>query len=149
MLVKSKIKILFSFFNLLSHSINYRHDGSKYVCSCRKKSKDKECEAPPPVPPSPCEGTYSTVEECSGVVAVACLEQSVAPTVDAAAAATAAEEDESGIMVNCDLYSGSTDEPATVTKNADADISPYACFYGAPKQPVLRVGWLDKLSPQG
>uniref|UniRef100_A0A3B3C376 ArfGAP with RhoGAP domain, ankyrin repeat and PH domain 2 n=1 Tax=Oryzias melastigma TaxID=30732 RepID=A0A3B3C376_ORYME len=115
----------------------------------RKKSKDKECEAPPPVPPSPCEGTYSTVEECSGVVAVACLEQSVAPTVDAAAAATAAEEDESGIMVNCDLYSGSTDEPATVTKNADADISPYACFYGAPKQPVLRVGWLDKLSPQG
>uniref|UniRef100_A0A7N6BWY1 ArfGAP with RhoGAP domain, ankyrin repeat and PH domain 2 n=1 Tax=Anabas testudineus TaxID=64144 RepID=A0A7N6BWY1_ANATE len=29
------------------------------------------------------------------------------------------------------------------------DISPYACFYGAPKNPVLKVGWLDKLSPQG
>uniref|UniRef100_A0A672J4M8 ArfGAP with RhoGAP domain, ankyrin repeat and PH domain 2 n=1 Tax=Salarias fasciatus TaxID=181472 RepID=A0A672J4M8_SALFA len=29
------------------------------------------------------------------------------------------------------------------------DISPYACFYGAPKHPVLKVGWLDKLSPQG
>uniref|UniRef100_A0AAY4AJ01 ArfGAP with RhoGAP domain, ankyrin repeat and PH domain 2 n=1 Tax=Denticeps clupeoides TaxID=299321 RepID=A0AAY4AJ01_9TELE len=28
------------------------------------------------------------------------------------------------------------------------DISPYACFYGAPKSTV-KTGWLDKLSPQG
>ncbi|XP_056432109.1 arf-GAP with Rho-GAP domain, ANK repeat and PH domain-containing protein 2 [Gadus chalcogrammus] len=31
----------------------------------------------------------------------------------------------------------------------DADISPYACFYGAPQTPVVRAGWLDKLSPHG
>uniref|UniRef100_A0A671W245 ArfGAP with RhoGAP domain, ankyrin repeat and PH domain 2 n=1 Tax=Sparus aurata TaxID=8175 RepID=A0A671W245_SPAAU len=37
----------------------------------------------------------------------------------------------------------------TASGNALADISPYACFYGAPKHQVLKVGWLDKLSPQG
>ncbi|XP_063042704.1 arf-GAP with Rho-GAP domain, ANK repeat and PH domain-containing protein 2 [Engraulis encrasicolus] len=30
----------------------------------------------------------------------------------------------------------------------DPDISPYACFYGAPRA-ALKSGWLDKLSPQG
>ncbi|KAJ3585320.1 hypothetical protein NHX12_014041, partial [Muraenolepis orangiensis] len=31
-----------------------------------------------------------------------------------------------------------------------SDISPYACFYGAAAPPpVLRAGWLDKLSPHG
>ncbi|XP_056605567.1 arf-GAP with Rho-GAP domain, ANK repeat and PH domain-containing protein 2 [Triplophysa dalaica] len=30
----------------------------------------------------------------------------------------------------------------------DVSISPYACFYGAPKTAV-KAGWLDKLSPQG
>uniref|UniRef100_A0A667YWN2 ArfGAP with RhoGAP domain, ankyrin repeat and PH domain 2 n=1 Tax=Myripristis murdjan TaxID=586833 RepID=A0A667YWN2_9TELE len=30
-----------------------------------------------------------------------------------------------------------------------SDISPYACFYGPPKQQLIKAGWLDKLSPQG
>lgn len=75
---------------------------------------------------------------------VACSEQSLASSVEAKAAAA-----ESRVMVNCDLYSASTDAPATATKNENPDISPYACFYRGPKQAGLRVGWLDKLSPQG
>uniref|UniRef100_A0A3P9M0Q3 ArfGAP with RhoGAP domain, ankyrin repeat and PH domain 2 n=1 Tax=Oryzias latipes TaxID=8090 RepID=A0A3P9M0Q3_ORYLA len=110
----------------------------------RKKSKDKDCEPPAPVPPSPCEDEYSTVEEGAGMLPVACSEQSLASSVEAKAAAA-----ESRVMVNCDLYSASTDAPATSTKNENPDISPYACFYRGPKQAGLRVGWLDKLSPQG
>ncbi|KAG7256685.1 hypothetical protein CRUP_010637, partial [Coryphaenoides rupestris] len=30
-----------------------------------------------------------------------------------------------------------------------SDISPYACFYGAPKHGAVKAGWLDKLSPHG
>ncbi|KAL4630187.1 arf-GAP with Rho-GAP domain, ANK repeat and PH domain-containing protein 2 isoform X1 [Arapaima gigas] len=30
----------------------------------------------------------------------------------------------------------------------EQDISPYACYYSSPKS-VLKMGWLDKLSPQG
>ncbi|XP_023996671.1 arf-GAP with Rho-GAP domain, ANK repeat and PH domain-containing protein 2, partial [Salvelinus sp. IW2-2015] len=59
-------------------------------------------------------------------------------------------------MVVCDLYSEPFDTLGGLVKNtlpvlpADhADnISPYACFYGAPKT-KLKMGWLDKLSPQG
>lgn len=50
-------------------------------------------------------------------------------------------------MVDCDLYSEPAD--AVGNKPALADISPYACFYGAPKHQVFKAGWLDKLSPQG
>ncbi|XP_065145126.1 arf-GAP with Rho-GAP domain, ANK repeat and PH domain-containing protein 2 isoform X2 [Paramisgurnus dabryanus] len=32
--------------------------------------------------------------------------------------------------------------------NKEVSISPYACFYGAPKT-ARKTGWLDKLSPQG
>ncbi|KAM9407748.1 LOW QUALITY PROTEIN: arf-GAP with Rho-GAP domain, ANK repeat and PH domain-containing protein 2 [Salvelinus alpinus] len=59
-------------------------------------------------------------------------------------------------MVVCDLYSEPFDTLGGLVKNtlpvlpADhADtISPYACFYGAPKT-KLKMGWLEKLSPQG
>uniref|UniRef100_A0A3Q2QSQ4 Arf-GAP with Rho-GAP domain, ANK repeat and PH domain-containing protein 2 n=1 Tax=Fundulus heteroclitus TaxID=8078 RepID=A0A3Q2QSQ4_FUNHE len=47
---------------------------------------------------------------------------------------------------NLDAASALTPDPAPAVS---PDISPYACFYGAPKQQVVKVGWLDKLSPQG
>lgn len=36
----------------------------------------------------------------------------------------------------------------TFPRHNQSSISPYACFYKRPKQPV-KTGWLDKLSPQG
>ncbi|XP_064878040.1 arf-GAP with Rho-GAP domain, ANK repeat and PH domain-containing protein 2 isoform X2 [Oncorhynchus nerka] len=59
-------------------------------------------------------------------------------------------------MVVCDLYSEPFDTLGGLVKNTlpvlptdhDDNISPYACFYGAPKT-KLKMGWLDKLSPQG
>ncbi|KAK3568028.1 hypothetical protein QTP86_028618 [Hemibagrus guttatus] len=36
----------------------------------------------------------------------------------------------------------------TLPLHCQTSISPYACFYGRPKQP-MKMGWLDKLSPQG
>ncbi|XP_058251060.1 arf-GAP with Rho-GAP domain, ANK repeat and PH domain-containing protein 2 isoform X2 [Hemibagrus wyckioides] len=36
----------------------------------------------------------------------------------------------------------------TLPLHCQSSISPYACFYGRPKQPT-KMGWLDKLSPQG
>ncbi|XP_069563766.1 arf-GAP with Rho-GAP domain, ANK repeat and PH domain-containing protein 2 isoform X1 [Brachyistius frenatus] len=109
-----------------------------------KESKVKECPPAPTVPHL--EGDeYSTVDECVG-----CLDQSFSATPDTAAGAPASgPEDGSLIMVECDLYSEPADALGAVTKNELPDISPYACFYGAPKRQVLRVGWLDKLSPQG
>ncbi|TSL40981.1 Arf-GAP with Rho-GAP domain, ANK repeat and PH domain-containing protein 2 [Bagarius yarrelli] len=53
--------------------------------------------------------------------------------------------------------SGVCDEPLdalsrlaqhTLPQHSQSSISPYACFYGRPKQP-MKMGWLDKLSPQG
>uniref|UniRef100_A0A667Z8N0 ArfGAP with RhoGAP domain, ankyrin repeat and PH domain 2 n=1 Tax=Myripristis murdjan TaxID=586833 RepID=A0A667Z8N0_9TELE len=38
---------------------------------------------------------------------------------------------------------------ATNVLPVTSDISPYACFYGPPKQQLIKAGWLDKLSPQG
>ncbi|KAG9345431.1 hypothetical protein JZ751_008575 [Albula glossodonta] len=37
---------------------------------------------------------------------------------------------------------------STAPTDPDDFISPYACFYG-PTKPILKEGWLDKLSPQG
>ncbi|CAG5929182.1 unnamed protein product [Menidia menidia] len=93
----------------------------------RKKSPEKVCP-PAPTVPDPYEDEYSTVDECAGIPG---------------------PEDGSMVMVDCDLYSEPADALGAVTKNAMPDISPYACFYGAPKPQVLKVGWLDKLSPQG
>lgn len=52
-----------------------------------------------------------------------------------------APPDGSLAMVDCELYSLPAD-------TLDADISPYACFYRTGK-PLVKAGWLDKLSPQG
>uniref|UniRef100_A0A8D3A5L7 Uncharacterized protein n=1 Tax=Scophthalmus maximus TaxID=52904 RepID=A0A8D3A5L7_SCOMX len=49
----------------------------------------------------------------------------------------------------CDLYSEPADALGAAGRGALPDISPYACFYGSPEPQVLKVGWLDKLSPQG
>ncbi|KAM6908958.1 arf-GAP with Rho-GAP domain, ANK repeat and PH domain-containing protein 2 [Xenentodon cancila] len=100
-------------------------------------SKERKC------PADPYADEYSTLDECAGVLLQDRLDQSSAVTSDAAAAGSSASgpTDKSLIMVDCDLYSAPADAPP--------DISPYACFYGAPRNQVLKVGWLDKLSPQG
>lgn len=79
------------------------------------------------------------------------VDQSFAATHDTLAVgpAAAGPEDGSLIMVECDLYSEPAEAQGVVSKTPLPDISPYACFYGAPKIQVLKVGWLDKLSPQG
>uniref|UniRef100_A0A671W8K5 ArfGAP with RhoGAP domain, ankyrin repeat and PH domain 2 n=1 Tax=Sparus aurata TaxID=8175 RepID=A0A671W8K5_SPAAU len=116
----------------------------------QKESKDK---VPPPAPtiPDPYTDEYSTVEDCAGILPRASSDQSIAVTPESLAVGAAASgpQDDSLIMVDCDLYSEPADALGGVTRNALADISPYACFYGAPKHQVLKVGWLDKLSPQG
>ncbi|KPP73351.1 hypothetical protein Z043_107565 [Scleropages formosus] len=38
--------------------------------------------------------------------------------------------------------------PHTLPAQLEQNISPYACYYSAPKG-VHKAGWLDKLSPQG
>lgn len=82
---------------------------------------------------------YSTVSECAGIF-----------TSDGASSEPLASgpQDRSLNMVECELYARSTDALEGRTKAAMPDISPYACFYG-PSRPMLKVGWLDKLSPQG
>lgn len=75
------------------------------------------------------EDDYSTVGDCSRILP---------------ANGASGEPDRPSRMVECELYAleGATKAPMP-------DISPYACFYGASGPPVLKVGWLDKLSPQG
>lgn len=62
---------------------------------------------------------------------------------------TSGPQDRALNMVECELYALSVDVLEGGTKAAMPDISPYACFYGDSRPPVLKVGWLDKLSPQG
>ncbi|XP_061816985.1 arf-GAP with Rho-GAP domain, ANK repeat and PH domain-containing protein 2 isoform X1 [Nerophis lumbriciformis] len=111
----------------------------------QKKPRSKDKDSPPvEATPDPFKEEYSTVEECSSVLQS--LDQSVADYLSvgaASAALTPACHSASMMMVDRDLYSQS------VHTEHLPDISPYACFYGAPKPPVLKVGWLDKLSPQG
>ncbi|XP_051566490.1 arf-GAP with Rho-GAP domain, ANK repeat and PH domain-containing protein 2-like [Myxocyprinus asiaticus] len=52
-----------------------------------------------------------------------------------------------------DVYSVQSDDLSglvrcTLPPQGEVSISPYACFYGAPKT-ATKAGWLDKLSPQG
>uniref|UniRef100_A0AAQ5ZHH9 ArfGAP with RhoGAP domain, ankyrin repeat and PH domain 2 n=1 Tax=Amphiprion ocellaris TaxID=80972 RepID=A0AAQ5ZHH9_AMPOC len=126
-----------------------------HLCSCRKKTpkqkgSSKKERPPAPAIPDPYGDEYSTVEECVSILPRAGVDQSFAVTPDTAAVGPAASgpKDRSLIMVDCDLYSEPADALGGV-RNALPDISPYACFYGAPKPQVLKVGWLDKLSPQG
>ncbi|KAM4714884.1 arf-GAP with Rho-GAP domain, ANK repeat and PH domain-containing protein 2 isoform 2-T2 [Anableps anableps] len=112
----------------------------------RKKSTEKVC--PPPTVPDT--DKYSTVKMCASMLPRASLDTAFSMTPDVAPVGltTPDHEDESLIMVECDLYMESVNSQGTITESTEPDISPYACFYGAPKQ-VVKVGWLDKLSPQG
>lgn len=118
------------------------------VCSCRsntpkeKRSKDKD---PPPAIPDPYQEEYATVE-CASALPPAAMDQGFAETHDAVASGL---KDRALMMVDCSLYTEPTEAWGAVSTKAQPDISPYACFYGAPKIQVLKVGWLDKLSPQG
>uniref|UniRef100_A0A8C4H3R2 Arf-GAP with Rho-GAP domain, ANK repeat and PH domain-containing protein 2 n=1 Tax=Dicentrarchus labrax TaxID=13489 RepID=A0A8C4H3R2_DICLA len=99
-----------------------------------KELKEKGSPPAPPTIPDPYKDEYSTVDECATILPQA---------------AASGPKDESLIMVECDLYSEPAEALGGEARNALPDISPYACFYGAPKNQVLKVGWLDKLSPQG
>ncbi|KAM9836340.1 arf-GAP with Rho-GAP domain, ANK repeat and PH domain-containing protein 2 [Aulostomus maculatus] len=114
-----------------------------------KQNKAKEKDSPPAPPvPDPYQDEYSTVDDCASILLRPSFDQSLPPDIPAvgAGASGPAPQDSSLIMVECDLYSVALDPQGG---NALPDISPYACFYGAPNTIVLKVGWLDKLSPQG
>ncbi|KAM7377258.1 hypothetical protein PAMA_013853 [Pampus argenteus] len=117
----------------------------------RKKRISKEKESPPaPTIPDPYKDAYSTVDECTGILPQASFDQGSSATPDALAAASGSvSQGGSLVMVECELYSEPADALGGAGRNALPDISPYACFYGAPRHQVLKVGWLDKLSPQG
>lgn len=102
-----------------------------------KAAKPKESKEDPTRAP---EDEYSTVTECARI-----LTSDGAPGEPASSGPPLGSLD----MVECELYSLPTDAPEDTTAAAMPDISPYACFYGAGKSPVLKAGWLDKLSPQG
>ncbi|XP_067379431.1 arf-GAP with Rho-GAP domain, ANK repeat and PH domain-containing protein 2 isoform X3 [Channa argus] len=117
-----------------------------------KQKESKEKDSPPaPTVPDPYKDEYSTVDECASILPRAISDQTFAATPDTLAVGPAASglKDGSLIMVECDLYSEPAEARGVGSKKALPDISPYACFYGAPKNQVLKVGWLDKLSPQG
>ncbi|XP_054608937.1 arf-GAP with Rho-GAP domain, ANK repeat and PH domain-containing protein 2 isoform X3 [Dunckerocampus dactyliophorus] len=114
----------------------------------QKKHRSKDKDSPPVQAVSdPYKDEYSTVEECSSLLQS--LDHSAADYlsvgVESAASAPVCHGT-SAVMVDCNLFSQSVE---AVDMEPLPDISPYACFYGAPKPPVLKVGWLDKLSPQG
>lgn len=107
----------------------------------RKQSKEKFLP-PAPKPADSDTDEYSTVKP-------ACETGTSGQGPEGPAVGPAAPDAGSLVMVECDLYSEAADAPGGGTGAALPDISPYACFYGAPKHQVLKVGWLDKLSPQG
>nr|XP_046237529.1 arf-GAP with Rho-GAP domain, ANK repeat and PH domain-containing protein 2 isoform X2 [Scatophagus argus] len=117
------------------------------------KQKVSKGGGSPPAPaiPDSDEDKYSTVDECANVLSQTGLERSFAATPESLAFGPAASglKDGSLDMVECDLYTEPADALGAATRNTLPDISPYACFYGAPKHQVLKAGWLDKLSPQG
>ncbi|CAB1439137.1 unnamed protein product, partial [Pleuronectes platessa] len=117
----------------------------------RQESKEND-STPAAKEPDPFKDEYSTVDECAGILPRAASDKCFALNPDGPApgpAATTGPKDGSMIMVECDLYQESAEALGGVARDALPDISPYACFYGAPKRQVLKVGWLDKLSPQG
>lgn len=132
--------------NTLCHLCSYRKKTPK-----QRESKEEDSPPAPPAIPDPYKDEYSTVDECASILPRAILDQSFAATPETFAVGPAASgpTDGSMIMVECDLYSEPAEALGSVSRNALPDISPYACFYGAPKHQVLKVGWLDKLSPQG
>lgn len=117
------------------------------------KPKKPKGQASPPAPavPDPDGDEYSTVDECASIRSLAGLDQTCSVTPESVAAGPAASgpQDEPLNMVECELYSEATEALGGVATSTMPDISPYACFYGAPKHQVFKAGWLDKLSPQG
>lgn len=111
--------------------------------------KEAKEEVSPPAPSAADE--YSTVDECASILSRAGLDQrrSLTPEGLAVAAATSGPKDGSLKIVECEVYSEPADSLRDAARDTMPDISPYACFYGAPRHQVLKVGWLDKLSPQG
>ncbi|KAM6949543.1 arf-GAP with Rho-GAP domain, ANK repeat and PH domain-containing protein 2 [Aplochiton taeniatus] len=117
----------------------------------------------PVPPPAPTvldlyEDDYSMVEECAVSYHPANHSwPSPAPGLPEPAAigpadAGPASQSSSMVMVECDLYSPPFDALGGLVRTTlplQADIAPYACFYGAPKFQRVKAGWLDKLSPQG
>lgn len=106
----------------------------------RARFNRKKIAKPKQPSDDPDEDEYSTVTECAKVL-----------TCDGAPGEPFEPSPPVGSLdiVECELYSLSTDAPEGVTAAAMLDISPYACFYGPGTPPVLKAGWLDKLSPQG
>lgn len=115
---------------------------TSHPCVNRKKiAKPKESNDDPAQTPKDLEeDEYSTVTECACVLT---------PDGTPSEPFEPSPPEGSLDMVECELYSLSTDTPEGVTTAALSDISPYACFYGPGTTPVLKMGWLDKLSPQG
>uniref|UniRef100_A0A665WNT8 ArfGAP with RhoGAP domain, ankyrin repeat and PH domain 2 n=1 Tax=Echeneis naucrates TaxID=173247 RepID=A0A665WNT8_ECHNA len=95
----------------------------------------------------PAPHTDSAADEYASISPRAISDQSFALTPETLAVGPAADglEDRSLIMVECDLYSQPAEALGGASRNPLPDISPYACFYGAPKHQVLKTGWLDKL----
>lgn len=117
------------------------------------KPKEPKDEASPPAPaiPGRFKDEYSTVDECTSILSQAVLNPRHWATPESLTVGPAApgQQEDSLNMVECDLYSQPADAVGGANRNIMPDISPYACFYGAPKHQVLKRGWLDKLSPQG
>ncbi|KAK7909784.1 hypothetical protein WMY93_014468 [Mugilogobius chulae] len=115
----------------------------------RKKSpKPKEIKKKPPPPiPEPDMEEYSTVEECARILSHSSMDITVAGTSNDTS--IPGPQGDSMVTMECELYSQPADTLGRTASNTLPDISPYACFYGAPKHEVFKAGWLDKLSPQG
>uniref|UniRef100_A0A8D3D784 Uncharacterized protein n=1 Tax=Scophthalmus maximus TaxID=52904 RepID=A0A8D3D784_SCOMX len=118
--------------------------------SAQRESKGDH-SPPAPADPDPFKDEYSTVDECASVLPRALSDRGFAanPEILVIGPAASGPKDGSLITAECDLYSEPADALGAAGRGALPDISPYACFYGSPEPQVLKVGWLDKLSPQG
>ncbi|XP_077355434.1 arf-GAP with Rho-GAP domain, ANK repeat and PH domain-containing protein 2 isoform X2 [Festucalex cinctus] len=121
--------------------------GTEVAPNLEKKKQRSEDEDSPPVPPTPdpYKDEYSTVEECASFLPSLVQNTAEYGTVGPAASGPDPRGSASVVMVDCDLYARSLETPGERLP----DISPYACFYGTAEPQVLKMGWLDKLSPQG
>ncbi|XP_017328101.1 arf-GAP with Rho-GAP domain, ANK repeat and PH domain-containing protein 2 isoform X1 [Ictalurus punctatus] len=89
----------------------------------------------------PCISKQGPVKECSLSTAKS-LPQSALPLPGAKS------QGDSGGVCSEPLDAFSRLVQHTLPLHSELSISPYACFYGRPKHAV-KMGWLDKLSPQG
>ncbi|XP_028973307.1 arf-GAP with Rho-GAP domain, ANK repeat and PH domain-containing protein 2 isoform X2 [Esox lucius] len=108
------------------------------------------------------EDEYSTVDECAANLELSnqvwskAAVTATAPLPPGPPLPVALPKVDAVTMEACDLYSEPFDAIGGLVRNTlpripvdlTDNISPYACFYGAPKT-QFKAGWLDKLSPQG